>query len=172
MSHSSPNEPQTDAPLSPAEEHLLEVALGRRPAAPTESAEGAALRELVAELRRVESARTASEPHPARVAAVLGAVADRVAGQRRSSWSLLKSGLRHSALLRVAAASLLIHLAALPVLAWLHYANQPSRALYIEFEKDLPMPVSDELPEVLQPMELAPLDFEDVLQAPAEPSDD
>ena len=144
-------DPSSEAPLSPAQERQLAAALGELPAADEEAR---ALRALVVEAR----AATSSEGVPVaahRVAALQEAAADaafeRTARERRSTWSLLRTGLHHSALLRVAAASLLVHLCALPVLAYLHFTAVAKPALYIDIERDRPLPVAEEVTEQLPP---------------------
>lgn len=136
-----------DTPLSAQDERLLDAALGHAPA----EGEGAEWAAFVTELRRDALAEVAP-PSAARAAAVIDRVEEHVAQERRSTWRLLRSGLRHNALLRVAAASLVVHLAALPVLAWLHFSAVERPDVYVEFEEHLPMPVAEELPEVLAPV--------------------
>jgi hypothetical protein len=146
------SDPPNDAPLSPEQERLLDAALGFVRA---QSDEEAALKTLVETVRRVEEGAV-SAPKPTSIQAVLAAVDRRVdaqlAAQRMSTWQLFRNGLRHSALLRVAAASLLVHLAALPVLAWLHYSTAARPALNIYFERNLPLPIAEEQAEILAPL--------------------
>lgn len=158
----------SDPPLSPEEARQLDAALGYVRA---ESDEEAALEALVQTVRRVEDTAVTT-PRPASIQAVLDAVDRRVdaqlAAERLSTWQLFRNGLRHSALLRVAAASLLVHLAALPVLAWLHYSTPVRPALNIYFERNLPLPIAEEIPEVLSPLELPPALPSDQVEQPAE----
>lgn len=143
--------PGPDRPLTAEQERLLAAALGEVPATDDEAR---GMHALVLEVRAATTTEgTAVDPH--RVATLAAAAADaaleRTARERRSTWSLLRSGLDHSALLRVAAASLLIHLCALPVLAYLHFTAVAKPALYIDIERDRPLPIAVEEAELLPP---------------------
>lgn len=155
MTHA--NEPQ-DLPLGQSEERALDFSLGRlETEAP--DAEAQALRRLV------ETARTelAQDGAPANAVAVaeLRAAARSAAASEASFWRHLQGGLRHSPLIRIAAASLIIHMAALPVLAWLHFSAPQERAIFIRFEEPAEALTSEPTPELLEP--LAPEEVEELL---------
>lgn len=147
-----------DPILSAAEQRLLDFGLGLKdelPAGP-ETQEASDLRELVARVRA--SAESVQAPAASeRVAILVGAareLADRPALPTPSFWQLLEGGLRTSLLLRVVAASLVVHLCALPVLAWLHFSTPERGALWIHFEEPPPVLTSEPQPELLEPVVL------------------
>ena len=146
---------QREEPLTPQEEALLAYSLGLSEELPGDApttSEAAALRELVSEARgsaRREAPRTAAVE-------AIQAAARRAAGETStpSIWTQLEGGLKRSLLLRLVAASLVIHLAALPVLAWLHFSQPERPPLWIHFEEPPPVLTSEPQPELLEPIEL------------------
>lgn len=148
-----------DRPLEPREDRLLDASLGRRPVdglEPDLRAEAEALGDLV---RAAREGLAAPAPDPVRVADLRDAARD-VAVAARSPlvtggfWRHLQGGLRRSPLIRVAAASLLVHLAALPVLAWIHFSAAPEPGLRIRFEQPTEPLTAEPEPELLAPVEL------------------
>ena len=118
--------------LSPAEEALLDFSLGLASelAPGVDPTEAARWRSLVQEVRV-----TSEVPiDPRRVASLIAAARLTAEPPTPSFWQVLEGGLRTSLLLRVVAASLVVHLCALPVLAWL----QPSDCRSCSFTRSSP----------------------------------
>ncbi|MDF1797890.1 MAG: hypothetical protein P1V81_01835 [Planctomycetota bacterium] len=160
MTHA--NEPQ-DLPLGQAEERALDFSLGRiePDAALVETAEAQALRRLV-ETVRSQVSLDAAAPSAASIDELRSAARSAAGpGLPGSFWRHLQGGLRTSPWIRLAAASLVIHMAALPVLAWLHFKAPPERALFIRFEEPAEALTSEPTPELLEP--LAPEVVEELL---------
>ena len=144
-----------DRPLAPDEERLLDAALGLSPLGDQGALEA---RELVDLVARTRAGLTGAPVDPARVAALVSAARGEADRTRRSAggsfWRHLRGGLRHDRLVQVAAASLLVHLAALPVLAWMHFSAPPERSLNIRFEQPSQPLTAEPEPELLEPVEL------------------
>lgn len=146
-----------ELPLTDAEETQLAFSLGLCDEAAlegTSSKEAQELRKLVLKVQN-QAALEHSAPDPAQVKQLQAAT--RQAARPLGLWSQVEGSLRRSPWLRLVAASLVVHLAALPVLAWLHFAQPERPAIWIHFEEPAPALTSDPQPELLEPIELPDL---------------
>jgi hypothetical protein len=142
-----------DHPLTPAEEALLDYSLGRAGQVPApDGLEAERLRELV-ETARLAASTTQPAPAPELVAELQAAARAAASPEALGFWRLLEGGLRTNVWVRLVAASLVIHLAALPVLAWLHFSQPERPALWIHFEEPPPVLTSEPQPELLEAVE-------------------
>ena len=149
-----------EKPLTSAEEALLDYSLGLSSALSDVDANDAAqMRELVVEARRAceASASPVASDRIVQLQAAARAAADPAPP---SFWQLLRGELHANIWVRLVAASLVIHLAALPVLAWLHFSPPERPPLWIHFEEPPPVLTSEPQPELL-----APIDLEGLLQS-------
>lgn len=139
-----------DLPLTPEQERQLDSGLGLTDQ--ELDANALAIREVV---RRVRAAEQPKAVDPKRISAVVAAA--RAASQAPeievpSLWTVLQGRLQNSVLMRVVAASLVVHLAALPVLAWLHFVTPKREPFFIHFEPPPPVLTSEPQPEMLEPI--------------------
>jgi len=142
---------ERDLPLTPAEEALLDFSLGHTDQCAENSLEATSMRELVSQAR-LDARSAADVPSNALIESVREAARESV--PQPSFWRLLEGGLRTNMLVRIVAASLVIHLAALPVLAWLQFSQKERGPIYIQFEKPEPVLVDQPAPELLEPVNI------------------
>jgi hypothetical protein len=161
----------TDPKLSAQEERLLDLALGREAhskvdlAHSSEAAEAAELRAFLLQTRTSLSEFDAMDPARLSAAreALQQACTERAATPARSSqvhslaeaYSGFKARLKENLALRIAAASLLLHLTALPVLAWFVFVTPERAPLNLHWEPPVEVLTEEPGEEVLRdiPME-------------------
>lgn len=164
-----------DPALTPEEEALLDFSLGLRAPEESPGTEAHELRGLVEATRRAcrQADGAAEEAVSGRDERVLAVQAAAQAEGEPSFWRLLEGGLRTNMWLRLVAASLVVHLAALPVLAWFSFTERERPPLFINFEKPEPVLVDDPAPELLEPLsaEELPELLEGLDQAPGTSDD-
>jgi hypothetical protein len=157
----------TDPKLTAEEERMLDLALGRGalPDAGSEcGAEAASLRLFVAQTRA--ELGQLDVVVPARLSIAQAALSDAcednlvastspgLFGDFALGFDFFKKRLKRNAALRIAAASLLIHLTALPVLAWFAFVKPEPSFINIHIEKPPVVLTEEPDAEVLEPLNL------------------